>query len=153
MQETQVDYQGVRFSGEGIAAMVGVRRDKFVARSEIHAIRLKYGRAGDRAWFQAAFGLVCLLGGLWLILSFLNWLMYGGRISIGIPLGIVTLLGIGGWALWDAFRNQWYFEVKTSSMKREKITFAGSVDESILQEFLQQARQMGYVVDVSRRTR
>jgi hypothetical protein len=106
MEIDQIDYQGVRFSGEGIAAMVGVRRDKFVARNEINAIRLKYGRAGDRAWFQAAFGLACALAGLWLSLGFLSWLLYGGRISIGTPLGMVLLFGIGGWALWDAFSSQ-----------------------------------------------
>jgi hypothetical protein len=153
METTQIDYQGVRFSDEGIAAMVGVRQDKFVARNEINALRLKYGRAGDRTWFQAAFGLVCILGGLWLSLGLLNWLLSAGRISIGTPLGMVLLFGIGGWALWDALRSQWYFEVETSSMKRKKIGFIGAVDEAILQEFLQQARQMGYTVDVRKRAR
>jgi hypothetical protein len=153
MEEIQIDYQGVRFSSKGIAAMVGVRQDKFVARNEIRKIRMIYGQAGDRTWFQAAFGLGCVLGGLWLSLGLLNWLLYAGRISIGTPLGMVLLLGIGGWALWDALRNQWHFEIKTSGMKYEKIAFSGAVDESLLLEFLQQARQMGYAIDVSKRTR
>ena len=150
MEATQIDYQGVRFSDEGIAAMVGARRDKFVPRREIDTIRLKYGRAGDRIWFEAAFGLVCVLAGLWLSMSFISWLFYGGRMSFLVVAGTVMLLGLGGWALWDAFREQWYFEIETSDMGLAKIGFVGSVDEKVLKDFLQHARQMGYQVDDAR---
>jgi hypothetical protein len=80
-------------------------------------------------------------------MSFVSWLFYGGQLSFWVVVGTVMLLGLGGWALWDAFREQWYFEIETSDMAREKIGFVGAVDQKALKDFLQHARQMGYQVE------
>lgn len=146
MNVEQIDYLGVRISHEGFANMYGARTEKLVPRDEISQIELKYGRVGERSWFQLAFGLLCLGIAAWQFLGILIWIFGGGTLSGAGVLIMGLLLGIGGWAVWDSLRKQWYFDIETTNMKKQKIAFDGKVDDDALKAFVQQARQMGYQV-------
>jgi hypothetical protein len=143
-----IQYLGVRFSLEGMANMHGARTVLSISKQDLRRIRLEYGVPGERWWLELLIGLV-LLGVVGLQgLSFLSWLVFGGKmydVCFVIPL---ICAGAGGWLVWDAVRKQWYLAVETDQ-KVCKVSFDENPKIAELSAFLQGANQLGYSIDLS----
>jgi len=144
----KVQYAGIAISTKGIAKVYGARLESFIPRQEIREICLKYGRAGERRWLQILFAIALLGWAAQRIFAIFLWLTDGGVMYIRMFVMPLPLLGVGGWLMWDLLRPQWHLEVQTAA-KTHRLIFDGKVEKSMLSQYINAARQLGYWIDAT----
>lgn len=148
-QYEQVKYLGIEFSRAGIKKMAGARTDRQARKEDIQGICVKYGRPGERTWFQVIVGVILLGIAIYLLLDVLTWLFVTGGTRSFMSVGPVPfLVGIGGWLVWDAVKPQYYLEV-TANTKTYKFAFERAPQAAKLKKFLELAAGLGYAVDTA----
>jgi hypothetical protein len=138
----QACYLDVQLSERGVAELKEGRQVLFVPRDEVQHLELHRGSPAERPLIQAAAGIVFAGFGLFIGLHIVS----GGLTTWRYSAGFLLCGGLGAWLLWETLQRKHYLLVTCRNDAR-KFVFRGSVDESALSHFMQQANGFGYIVE------
>ena len=142
-----VQFTSVVFKAESMELLSHGRTILSIPKKEILRITLKYGYQSERPLAQVLFGIALILVGLYFLLDFLLQIAIH-RTVYGTMLLSILLLPLGGWFSIDGLRQRYYFEVRLDHDTR-KFPLDRQPDTNQLQEFIQRASKLGYVIDAT----
>jgi len=132
-----MDYGNVSITWKRVAELDGKSVAVAIPRENIEAIRLCYGRQGERTWLQVVFAAALMVSGGVALLTVIQGTRASGVFFDWFSL-VVLMLPIGGWMLRTALTPGYYLEVVTADDRR-KIAFAADARREEIETFLEAA--------------
>src|SRR5260221_12539138 len=115
-------------------------------RQEIVRARVAWARRSERPLPQLIMAAACVIFGIFVILSTLQWLLVGGKRS-ALAVTCVVLLPIGVWIGYDALRRGPILLLETPRGRR-RLAFGGKVRREQLLAFVDAVnRDLGYPIE------
>lgn len=134
-----LELAGIRVSDKAIS-----ERDSngkplaWVAREEIVRASLRTGSESKNPAFQSAFGLLLAAIALWPIAKVVEWMLYGGKISIFYAL-MSSLFALGGYLICSASIRKPILQIE-KIRGTQKLAFRGKLNADELRNFVSEAR-------------
>lgn len=147
ISESTVEYLGIQFSRKGIAQVDSGKKLLFISKEQIRQIKLRDGTQAERPVFQVIVSIVVVLLGMLPLPHLISWFLTGGNAK-DFEFLMLLLIPMGLWLAYEGVKQGLYFEIVMDHDTR-KISFQKYPQEFLLKQMIEQAKKMGYVIDVS----